>query len=42
LNLLSANLWIEDMVLFAEMNSVWNAGSIQRTRQRAPASKQIW
>jgi len=25
LNLLSANLWIEDMVLFAEMNSVWKA-----------------
>ncbi|HEY3908536.1 MAG TPA: RidA family protein [Stellaceae bacterium] len=24
-NLLSANLWIKDMALFAEMNSVWNA-----------------
>jgi enamine deaminase RidA (YjgF/YER057c/UK114 family) len=24
-NLLSANLWIRDMALFAEMNSVWNA-----------------
>ncbi len=23
-NLLSANLWIKDMGLFAEMNSVWN------------------
>ena len=23
-NLLSANLWIKDMALFAEMNSVWN------------------
>jgi enamine deaminase RidA (YjgF/YER057c/UK114 family) len=23
--LLSANLWIKDMALFAEMNSVWNA-----------------
>jgi enamine deaminase RidA (YjgF/YER057c/UK114 family) len=24
-NLLSANLWIKDMALFADMNSVWNA-----------------
>lgn len=24
-NLLAANLWIKDMALFAEMNSVWNA-----------------
>ena len=24
-NLLTANLWIKDMALFAEMNSVWNA-----------------
>jgi enamine deaminase RidA (YjgF/YER057c/UK114 family) len=24
-NLLSANLWIKDMALFAEMNAVWNA-----------------
>jgi enamine deaminase RidA (YjgF/YER057c/UK114 family) len=24
-NLLAANLWIKDMGLFAEMNSVWNA-----------------
>jgi enamine deaminase RidA (YjgF/YER057c/UK114 family) len=24
-NLLSANLWIKDMALFAEMNSVWNS-----------------
>ena len=24
-NLLSANLWIKDMGLFADMNSVWNA-----------------
>jgi enamine deaminase RidA (YjgF/YER057c/UK114 family) len=24
-NLLSANLWIKDMALFSEMNSVWNA-----------------
>ncbi len=24
-NLLSANLWIRDMALFADMNSVWNA-----------------
>jgi enamine deaminase RidA (YjgF/YER057c/UK114 family) len=24
-NLLSANLWIKDMALFTEMNSVWNA-----------------
>ncbi len=24
-NLLSANLWIKDMALFAEMNSAWNA-----------------
>src|SRR5271166_4919971 len=24
-NLLSANLWIKDMAMFAEMNSVWNA-----------------
>jgi enamine deaminase RidA (YjgF/YER057c/UK114 family) len=24
-NLLSANLWLKDMALFAEMNSVWNA-----------------
>lgn len=24
-NLLSANLWIKDMTLFADMNSVWNA-----------------
>jgi enamine deaminase RidA (YjgF/YER057c/UK114 family) len=24
-NLLSANLWIKDMSLFADMNSVWNA-----------------
>jgi enamine deaminase RidA (YjgF/YER057c/UK114 family) len=24
-NLLSANLWIKDMALFAYMNSVWNA-----------------
>lgn len=23
-NLLTANLWIKDMALFAEMNSVWN------------------
>jgi enamine deaminase RidA (YjgF/YER057c/UK114 family) len=23
-NLLSANLWIKDMALFADMNSVWN------------------
>jgi len=23
-NLLAANLWIKDMALFAEMNSVWN------------------
>src|SRR6201998_4620191 len=24
-NLLSSNLWIKDMALFADMNSVWNA-----------------
>jgi enamine deaminase RidA (YjgF/YER057c/UK114 family) len=24
-NLLAANLWIKDMALFADMNSVWNA-----------------
>jgi enamine deaminase RidA (YjgF/YER057c/UK114 family) len=24
-NVLSANLWIKDMALFADMNSVWNA-----------------
>ena len=24
-NLLTANLWIKDMALFADMNSVWNA-----------------
>jgi len=24
-NLLSANLWIKDMALFAQMNAVWNA-----------------
>ena len=24
-NLLSANLWIKDMSMFADMNSVWNA-----------------
>ena len=24
-NLLSANLWIKDMAMFADMNSVWNA-----------------
>ena len=24
-NLLAANLWIKDMALFTEMNSVWNA-----------------
>jgi enamine deaminase RidA (YjgF/YER057c/UK114 family) len=24
-SLLSANLWIKDMALFAEMNSIWNA-----------------
>jgi enamine deaminase RidA (YjgF/YER057c/UK114 family) len=24
-NLLSANLWIKDMALFVDMNSVWNA-----------------
>ena len=36
-NLLSANLWIKDMALFADIIRCEMAGSIPRTRPRAPA-----
>ena len=37
-NLLTANLWIKDMALFADMNSVWNAWvDPESPPRRAPA-----